>query len=803
MKKIILLLIVFVNLFSLVACNSTDTGSNIPTNKVELEELVEPNFYTNKFDEEKIPSQWSAYGVGDPFVYRFNGRYYLYCSTKNFEMGVRGWVSDDLIHYEPITGEGLSYGYVSNDPCTVGAYAPEVIYIDGYFYMIQSQSGNGHYILRSEKPEGPFVKYIDNFGESIDGSFFVDDDEQLYMLRASNTGIRLIKMNDDLTIDSSRTLDNTVLGGWTEGPYLLKKDGIYYLSYTGNHVTSEGYRIAYSYSYNELFKRDAFTEGDTIVLNTDDDYKGLGHSSTVLGPDLDSYYLAYHNLNSSGGPDRSNNIARISFSGTEMIVEHAQLHNNIMPNMPEFRVSDETGLEADGNGFLLSNKATSNTYTAEFNFIGNNTKMIVSYLDSANYHYINIDSDTLSLHQVEGGKDNVVKSVTFNKNYDYSKLHTIRFAYKDSKVSIFFDNMNKLTLENHKMESGKIGYVDSSDLTVCYTTFSNVAHGSSDNLAIHQNRVLASNYYASSFTKTSLILNEMTEDEEETYNGKEHSYDLNLKAYGDSATYKIYVEKDGRYGIDMTLNKQYGGKKVILQVDDNAPVRMTVPSANDCYGVYYNATIGELDLTKGAHYLTVICEEEIRFHDISYYLSSDSHPEFSHDLAYYVDKGARYVNSWKIRDEGHYALAGNRNLLYFGDETLTNYTVEVDIELVGDTQASSCGVILRADNPAFASVDNVSSIQGYYVGFNNSKVFITKCDYNNSQTDIVADAYKSESNIMHHLKVTIEGNMITLDFDNGNVTLSFVDDLGFTHGSFGLYTDGAAAIYRNIKIYHE
>ena len=105
MKKIILLLIVFVNLFSLVACNSTDTGSNIPTNKVELEELVEPNFYTNKFDEEKIPSQWSAYGVGDPFVYRFNGRYYLYCSTKNFEMGVRGWVSDDLIHYEPITGE--------------------------------------------------------------------------------------------------------------------------------------------------------------------------------------------------------------------------------------------------------------------------------------------------------------------------------------------------------------------------------------------------------------------------------------------------------------------------------------------------------------------------------------------------------------------------------------------------------------------------------------------------------------------------------------------------------------------------
>ena len=153
-----------------------------------------------KFDEEKIPGQWSAYGVGDPYVMRYNGRYYLYCSTKNNEVGVRAWVSDDLINYEPITGEGLETGYVTNDPSTVTAYAPEVLYRDGYFYMIQSQGGNGHYILRSEKPEGPFVKIIDNFGESIDGSFFVDDDEQLYMLRASNTGIRLIKMNDDFSI---------------------------------------------------------------------------------------------------------------------------------------------------------------------------------------------------------------------------------------------------------------------------------------------------------------------------------------------------------------------------------------------------------------------------------------------------------------------------------------------------------------------------------------------------------------------------------------------------------------------------
>ena len=31
----------------------------------------------------------------DPFVLRFNGRYYLYCTNP----GVRCWQSDDLLHW--------------------------------------------------------------------------------------------------------------------------------------------------------------------------------------------------------------------------------------------------------------------------------------------------------------------------------------------------------------------------------------------------------------------------------------------------------------------------------------------------------------------------------------------------------------------------------------------------------------------------------------------------------------------------------------------------------------------------------
>ena len=122
MKKTNLLSLLFLA-GMLVSCGPTnpDMGNNSLNN---LGTIETPTFFENRYDEEKIPNQWSAYGCGDPFVLRYNGRYYLYVSTKNYETGVRGWVSDDLIHYEPMTGEGCETGYVSMDPCTVTAYAP-------------------------------------------------------------------------------------------------------------------------------------------------------------------------------------------------------------------------------------------------------------------------------------------------------------------------------------------------------------------------------------------------------------------------------------------------------------------------------------------------------------------------------------------------------------------------------------------------------------------------------------------------------------------------------------------------------
>ena len=116
----------------------------------------------------------------DPFVLRFNGRYYLYCTNP----GVRCWQSDDLLHWTfrgEVVPEDEFPGLVP--------FAPEVVYKNGWFYMYTSPHGLGHYVLRSDSPLGPFRKITPNIGHAIDFSIFIDDDGAWYAYWADDRGI--------------------------------------------------------------------------------------------------------------------------------------------------------------------------------------------------------------------------------------------------------------------------------------------------------------------------------------------------------------------------------------------------------------------------------------------------------------------------------------------------------------------------------------------------------------------------------------------------------------------------------------
>jgi hypothetical protein len=240
-------------------------------------------------------------------VLRHNGRYYLYATNPD----VRCWTSTDLLNWTPAGPTITDDVFPELVP-----FAPEVVYADGAFYMYTSPSGHGHYVLRSQEPTGPFVPVTGNVGHAIDGTVFVDDDGRRYFYWAGVEGIWGCEMPSP-TQFGEPVFTGIHMNGWTEGPMVTRRDGVYQMTLTGNHYLSRGYRINAAVSTHPLHGFEAVAL-NPILVSADGPVTGLGHSSSVLGPDLVSTWIVYHNLNADASRDL--NIDRQAGTGASLMV---------------------------------------------------------------------------------------------------------------------------------------------------------------------------------------------------------------------------------------------------------------------------------------------------------------------------------------------------------------------------------------------------------------------------------------------------------------------------------------------------
>ena len=114
-------------LVSAAACDSGSTDDGQGTTPPPSAQYSDPNAqlttYDNRTyneyllgDDAVIENQWPGYGIGDPFIMRYNGVYYLYVSSLDTEVGVRAYKSADLVNWAPVTGsETLRCGALSVD----------------------------------------------------------------------------------------------------------------------------------------------------------------------------------------------------------------------------------------------------------------------------------------------------------------------------------------------------------------------------------------------------------------------------------------------------------------------------------------------------------------------------------------------------------------------------------------------------------------------------------------------------------------------------------------------------------------
>ena len=382
---------------------------------------------------------------GDPFVLRFDGTYYLYPSGDNTTNEIFCYTSKDLVHF-------TFAGSVAKDDVLHDAFAPEVIYKDGTFYLITSPGGNGHYLYKASSPLGPFTRVSDNIKNMIDGSFFLDKNDNLYLLRANHYGISFLNINEKGETSGRVNLDAR-MNGRTEGPGMFYNDGFYFLTYTGNDVASTGYRVNYSYSKD--FNKN-FIDGlnNSILISTEGKYRRFGHSSTVLGPNLDNYYIVYHSLdiNKKGvHQPRKLMIDRLNFNGSLMCA-NASCFSIDSPSKPDYESYGVSKLTKKSNFYFYPKKFDKFTLEA---FVSFKNKIVLSYVDENNYTYLTING-TISIVEKKGNEEKELFS--YKNMFKENCSHTIRVIYKDSTLEIYIDGAF-IARVNLTLNPSKKGYL--------------------------------------------------------------------------------------------------------------------------------------------------------------------------------------------------------------------------------------------------------------------------------------------------------------------------------------------------------
>lgn len=256
----------------------------------------------------------------DPYILKYNGKYYLY-GTGGSD-GIKVYQSDDMATWSKAVG--VSSGYALHKNLVWGEkwfWAPEVYYLNGKFYMFYSAEEKIS-VAESVSPLGPFTQAADKqkpFHENIkeiDTHLFIDDNgkKYLYFVRFTNGNeIWVAELNDDMYSIKETTIKRCIgatvgLQAWekstaepqpnakvNEGPFVLKRNGWYYLTYSANHYENPNYGVGYAFSKSPLGPWTKYAGNPILIGNSQ--IKGVGHHSFINTSDK-CQYIVYHSHNS-------------------------------------------------------------------------------------------------------------------------------------------------------------------------------------------------------------------------------------------------------------------------------------------------------------------------------------------------------------------------------------------------------------------------------------------------------------------------------------------------------------------------
>ena len=249
--------------------------------------------------------------LADPTIFFDEGIYYLY-GTHAVNKGFEVYTSRDLKNWEKQSRLALAKQDAYGDH---GFWAPQVFKYQGRYYM--AYTANEHIaIASSDSPLGPFRQQKqqpirDPEGlKNIDPFVFIDADgsKYLYYVRLKDGNrIYMAELQDDFSdiktetvtscvnaVDDPQPWENRAEKSWTvtEGPTVLKKDGTYYLFYSGNGFRSIYYALGYATAKTPAgpwtkYAANPILDKNLIGAN------GPGHGDFFQDPE-GQYYYVFH-----------------------------------------------------------------------------------------------------------------------------------------------------------------------------------------------------------------------------------------------------------------------------------------------------------------------------------------------------------------------------------------------------------------------------------------------------------------------------------------------------------------------------
>lgn len=282
--------------------------------KPEKPEDVKPaNTYTNPVINENAP---------DPSVIRAaDGSYYLYATQRGNNV-VPVYKSNNLTDWTFLGSAFSDATYPSKDRVGLpgNVWACDGNYVNGKYLLYYSKSEWGGEwtcglaVSVADSPEGPYTnptKLFDSSEIGVQNSidpFFIEDDGHKYVFWGSFRGIYGIELSDDGLSVKPGAEKKQIAGSLTEGTYIIKHDGYYYLIGSAGSCcdgANSTYHMMVARSEN-LFGPYVNRVGDRALDNKfssllfrSDKVIGPGHCSEFVQDDAGQYWVLYHGFDAS------------------------------------------------------------------------------------------------------------------------------------------------------------------------------------------------------------------------------------------------------------------------------------------------------------------------------------------------------------------------------------------------------------------------------------------------------------------------------------------------------------------------